>query len=58
MSDADFVALTAEMARARSGLGQPLTRDAALALFSLPPGVAARVSQSPVTRRDQGRRAR
>jgi len=41
MSDADFVALTAEMARARSSLGQPLTRDAALALFSLPPGTDA-----------------
>ena len=41
MSDADFVALTAEVARARSGLGQPLTRDGALALFGLPPGTNA-----------------
>jgi ATP-dependent helicase/nuclease subunit A len=41
MSDADFRALTAEMARARAGLGQPLTRDAALALFGLPPGTDA-----------------
>ncbi len=38
MSDADFTALTAEMARARAGLVPPLTRAAALDLFGLPPG--------------------
>jgi ATP-dependent helicase/nuclease subunit A len=41
MSDADFGALTAEMARARSGLAHPLSRDGALALFGLPPGTGA-----------------